>query len=308
MELIDYTGIKVKLVSHTNDPVLTLYSVWKQSRAKVAEEALKYGVTDDTTTSEMRLIYETNSEFKSHVDSTVDIIMSTDLPPMEFVSFEWEIQNIPVFLREQLVRHRDSHVWVRSSRDFHSTVNAAYAPIDLNEDQRAQLSEAYDTIQSIFEDMKAQGIMPEDARVIMPEGRLHSLSWGMTARSMYKIMKERACYLGQSPWKFIISEMVRLLDDAGLGVFARKLGTPPCKYDGGKCPYVAECEMMHKGQSKIPVCPVYSMKNYPDNPLPEGQNKVYMKAQVKRLLRIWDLSKLDNETLDFMVDLSNYKN
>lgn len=110
--------MKVSLVSHTQNPLGTLYYVWKQSRHnKPLPSAENLQHLHDYRTGEFAPVslweastllgYPQNVEAAcQHVRDEVQMILAESIPVTENINFVFHIEGMPISLREQAVRHR----------------------------------------------------------------------------------------------------------------------------------------------------------------------------------------------------------
>ena len=201
--------VSIKLLSITSHPEMTLFSVWVHSRPQLKTELYdKFGIIDMDQCYQL-YYHETFSglvpekycnegigqmveDFKEYVNKTVNLILDTSLPPAEAVTLTWQMDNVSVALREQLVRHRSTSPWVQSSRNNNDSLTfEGFIP-----DSALKIPEATEIMEDTYKYIKTQfaklldlGVPSEDARMIMPEGRQHGLCWTMTLRDFYKVMK-----------------------------------------------------------------------------------------------------------------------
>lgn len=307
---------KVTLISMTSNPETTILKVWLQSRPQLWKDLETMFHIDKDNYKLIDTIYYHDhfygvvpaggipdryrddyydkyfTDFRSYVNKIIDQVLDTSLPPSECVNLVWKFDDVSVALREQLVRHRKTSPWVQSSRNNNDSLTfKGYIPESVHKKPEAEeiMNQTYDYIRSQFGKLLDLGIPSEDARMIMPEGRLHGLTWSMDLREFLKVMKERSCFISQGIWREILIQMVEELRNNGSEFLANKLGTPPCKYKS--CIYKSENENRLEGADILPVCPLYCAQNgikYPDR----QQNKTYLKAQMEGCLRIWNKDKL----------------
>lgn len=108
----------VTLVSHSSHPLGTLYYVWQQSRhnrplpsPKEIENVLNCWASPSTdfeaakVTSRM-LGYDQVAEAQMHIREEVTMILRESIPVTENIQFVFHLTDIPISLREQMVRHR----------------------------------------------------------------------------------------------------------------------------------------------------------------------------------------------------------
>lgn len=295
--------VKVSLLSITRNPETTLFKVWLQSRPQLWHDLEKYGIIDESQIDDLYYtgqyagfvpinyaqlgFGELASDFRDYVDHTIDLILNTSLPPAEAVTLTWKMDNVSVALREQLVRHRKTSPWVQSSRNNNdSTTFECYLPESVISIPGAAdvVESTCNTIRENFKTLLALGVPSEDARVIMPEGRQHGLTWTLDLREFYRVMKERSCWIAQGIWKDITEQMIDSLRENGYSFFANRLGTPPCKYS--KCIYASENENRLSGHDILPVCPLYCKQKGIDYPKMNDRETEYYKRRVGALK--WD--------------------
>lgn len=111
----------VKLISSTANPLETIYAEWLQSRTAdpvptaaeiaydIAEERSEVGFyTERTTEGDWRL-NGTPGPLETKVIETFEKVVAMRMPLGEHLDFIFLLENCPVALREQLVRHRVGH-------------------------------------------------------------------------------------------------------------------------------------------------------------------------------------------------------
>jgi thymidylate synthase ThyX len=125
--------MKAVLISAPKFPLGTLYYVWKQSRhnkplpsAEEIEDLMRAGLylsgkrdpSDFFSPSELAILMgcaeqlgytddpEGMVDAARHIRDELDMIINESIPVVENLHFVFHLQNIPISLREQLVRHR----------------------------------------------------------------------------------------------------------------------------------------------------------------------------------------------------------
>ena len=86
----------VKLLTWTSNPVETMYILWENSRRK------SFNVSIDVVKSKML----TCKKYKKNVEDLFLKILSNNIPIAENINFVFLLENVPIALREQIVRHR----------------------------------------------------------------------------------------------------------------------------------------------------------------------------------------------------------
>lgn len=271
--------MNVKLLAITQDPVESLYALWYNSRHQdfIDAEYVKKMMSEST-------------DYYNEVIRTTKLIYESSIPVGEAIQVTFWLSDVPVALREQLVRHRTTSPWVQTSRTVDNRNFTGFIPesIQNNPDALTILNNAYDSIRRAYGEMVDLGIPVEDARVVNPEGRLHSLAWTANLRNLIQALRQRSCWIAQSSlWAPVLAGMKRELSKVS-PVLADLLTTPPCKYK--KCQYPVENERRVSGEDRLPVCPLYIKQigcDYPDN-----QDMEYYNTNLKRYREIWSKDQI----------------
>lgn len=102
----------VRLLSHTNNPIETIFVQWAQSRTedpvrdpseiaallRIIQARKKSGIVSDVDLRYEKDVYE-----------TFEKVVSMKIPLAETIDFVFLIEHCPIALREQIVRHRIGH-------------------------------------------------------------------------------------------------------------------------------------------------------------------------------------------------------
>lgn len=263
-----------KLISHTAFPVETIYLEWTQSR------------TDKPLMSASDLSQEmkTNDSLRAEVEDVFQRVISMSMPLMETVELVWQLENIPVALREQIVRHRvghkfggqlgadilpdltDSTFWaqtmrVRDMSNF-ATNEMFYKPQSVvdNSDLSTQWDIVMGYIQDMYVLMTDKGIPPEDARMLLPMAVTHRMTWKQSLASAIHVLKKRSCWIAELGfWEGLVLDMVQQL--SAIHPLFGTLIAPPCidtktdKFVG--CKFEEEVWGAIRGDYPQPPCPLY---------------------------------------------------
>jgi len=176
-------------------------------------------------------------------------IINENIPLAEMVDFIFVLEDIPISLREQLVRHRigvkvagqefcdvvpdlaDSSFWSQSMRvldmgDFEEQ-GRFWVPESLKGDQVESYQNAMKQSAVAYTHLVAQGVPREDARNVIPLGATHRIVWKLNLAAIKHIISKRSCWILQlGLWKPIIQGIVEEL--CKLSSSFRQLATPPC--------------------------------------------------------------------------------
>lgn len=104
--------LEVQLVTHTQSPVGTLYYLWAQSRSHELPydaryyEGLVMGHGDPAHEVPHMGKRATQAEIRAEVLQVVKQLIEEDWPILQNIHFTFAIRNLPMSLREQLIRHK----------------------------------------------------------------------------------------------------------------------------------------------------------------------------------------------------------
>jgi len=277
---------KVTLVTHTLDPLETVYSVWQASKGEaplMSTEDVKRNISPDK------------------VEDLFRAVIAKRIPIGEHIDFVFMIENVSVSWREQAVRHRigtnpsperigaditmdripdlaDSSWWSQSMRIQDMSNFAAKGAYRLPETVVAAGPEAVKkfkdrmaSIASTYNELVDMGIPMEDARELIPLGAQHRISWRLNIGSLQHIVSKRGCWILQlGIWGPVITGMISELATKVHPIFS-ELVTPPClkgdEFTG--CVYHEECRRRYTGDDDLPPCPLHLTHHK----LPEASGK-----------------------------------
>ena len=238
--------MKVELINWTALPIETVVTVWWNSRNKeqISNPAhLCNHMTDD----------EINGEFRK--------IVKMDLPITEMVSFTFNFMDIPVSLREQLVRHRNGVYWSQTSRTKDLANFDYFVPPEIEErpDAKSVYENAIENIKISYKILTDIGVHYQDARQILPQAYTHDIVVHFSLRTLYKIVGSRICEIAQSNlWMPVIEGMKEKMIEINpeLGCIFK----PPCiDIDGNYigCHLTLENENRVAGIDPFEPCSIY---------------------------------------------------
>jgi len=266
--------VKVTLLSWTQDPLETVYSVWEASKS----------------TDALRLPAEIKQHVpKAEVLGLFEAVVAQGIPVGEHIDFVFMLEGVSVSWREQAVRHRigvkpsperlgsdivmvdripdlsESSWWSQSMRiqdmGTFATLGEYRLPqtVEQNPEARARFDETMRLIESAYNNMVDAGIPMEDARELIPLGAQHRISWKLNMGAIQHIISKRGCWILQlGVWGPVIEGMVNELATKIHPVF-RNLVTPPClkgdTFNG--CVYKEECRRRLVGDDCLPPCPLH---------------------------------------------------
>jgi len=236
---------KVTLLTHTPNPVQTLRAVWDVSKTeKPLDSILKAGSQPD----DLELFQK---------------IIAMEIPVAEFIHFIFILEDVPVYFREQLVRHTVGVAfWMQSHRitdlSRFSEDQLYYTPKSISKDlhNKADLDHCMAVIGDTYGKLVQRGVPLEDARAVMPSATIHRLNMVVDLRCLMHMIKQRSCHILQgSIWKPIIDQIIHELEIKVDPSF-KMLRNPVCVRHGKfiGCRYDHDNERRLDGRDKLPPC------------------------------------------------------
>ena len=186
------------------------------------------------------------------------------VPVCESVCFTFQISDVSIAWREQLVRHRTASYWIQSGRitDYSNVFEdkAYHVPVDIKADPEAleKWNHHWEKTQEFFRWMRQAGIREQDAREIIGNGVLHRLSWNINLRNLAHMLKARTCFIAQQHWHPIVMAVCAGMYE--VDPMFEALAKPPCLSHDNKfsqCAYDNMAQDRHDGTDPLPVCPLF---------------------------------------------------
>lgn len=179
------------------------------------------------------------------------IIESGHMSILEHISFTFSIEDVPVYLVSQLTRHRMASFAVTSFRYNNLTKrnieDTTYIPQNLNEKQKKIFFDSFITSFHKYSDLVNDGVKPEVARGILPQGAFTNLIMTMNARELFHFFDLRNCLRADKPIRELAKAILEICEqlDPYLFSFAKHScincskfttcdtvkTTPICKYN-----------------------------------------------------------------------------
>lgn len=298
----------VRLISISERPVETLLSIWYQT--KIGNEDLSKFSKDGDGVVDVNVIRDILNHPGDHPDLYDDmmrmlkLIMTTPSMALQrHVSLSWLLKDVPVAFREQLVRHQNGHhFWVRSSRVDDLSNSDYYLPIGLDDNQKKELCKFYNKLNETYHDLvHNKGFNPEDAKMIMPESRLHTLAWSCNLQSMKQVLSRRSNWFAQEFWIEILHKLIPQLRGAleSMGynndiveIMMSGYGNPDYSADPTKDDYPIKLDMVEKmyGTYPQPVDPMFLVKYSRDHKItsyPQTCEPYKVKQYFEMFRSIW---------------------
>ncbi len=309
--------MKVQMLSKLESIFQTVANIWKASRT--TEPIACEIVNCEKDITENRELFFT--------------LMDEGIPIMEMVEFIFVLEDIPISLREQIVRHRlghkfddklgldivpelgDSNFWVQSMRILDMSDFNFYVPEKIGEYEEAFAcySELMDRIKGTYAELLAMGIPMEDARQVIPLAATHRMVWKLNVTAIKHICSKRSCWIAQlGMWKPIIEGLVSELWKVD-GWF-RDIVAPPCvtngKFSGCKFCEHNRLRVTDDGERQVPPCPLY-LKGHEEEAMRAADNAFKIKQEANwyynRMDEIWGTK--DEEAHSLMIKMKvDYQN
>jgi thymidylate synthase (FAD) len=265
---------KVTLLTWTEYPLETVYSVWEASKT---ENRLRYPI-------EIK-----KSVPAEKVEGLFRAVIAQHIPIGEHVDMVFVMENVSISWREQAVRHRigttpsperlgidyammstipelaQSSWWSQSMRiqnmgnfvsegNYRTPKTVSSNPLALE-----TYKEVMKNIENGYNRLVQLGVPMEDARDLIPLGATHRISWKMNISALQHIVSKRGCWILQGGiWQPVIEGMISECA-AKIHPIFRELVTPPC-IEGNSfrgCVYMEECRRRLDYSDALPPCPLH---------------------------------------------------
>ncbi len=283
--------LRVSLLSAPSFPLETLWTVWEQSRHNKPVLSLE----------EVVCLRKNDAEFEAKFQDTIQKLLAEDIPVTECLTFVFLIENMPISLREQLVRHRigvamdprlgadivpsvsESSWWSQTTRvlDLSNFYDEGmfFVPPELPNKgitfqdspygQRRinpclEYHEHMQRTQRLYRCLVAAGVHVEDARQIIPLGMTHRITWEVNLKALLHIIGKRSCWIAQlGIWGDLIRGIADCLSRE-VHPMLRQIVNPPCiKGDAFKgCPFSnINAERIEGRDGVMAPCPLWLAHN-----------------------------------------------
>lgn len=266
------TEPSVELITHTQFPIETIYSLWHKSKDK------NFNMTPEEIHT--RCVWD--DKFSDDVIDLFRKVIAQQIPVAENIWFTFMLHDDPISHREQMVRHRigvhygdnfgvdiipdqqKSSWWSQSMRimDYSNFVDSGkfFVPESIQKDE-SSLEIYIETLKHIEQGYKAlveKNIPIEDARNLLPLGTTMDISWSINLSGLMHVIGKRSCWILQyGLWSYIIKSMVKELEK--IHPIFGEMVLPPCFNNGefNGCVFKHENERRVDGRDDLPVCPLY---------------------------------------------------
>ncbi len=232
------TNLKVKLISHTDQPERLIAQAAKICYSAVGVEEIDKSLSEESTEKFINMLMDIGHE-----------------SPIEHVSFTFAVEGVSRTLTHQLVRHRMASFSQQSQRYVKlDQFNYIIPPqIDKNEKAREIFINSMEEDQKRYSEIvdilykenlelllsqgesessarsKAEKMSIEDARYVFPNACETKIVFTMNARSLFNFFKHRCCNRAQWEIRELSIEMYKLVKEVAPTLF--KYAGPGCLYD-----------------------------------------------------------------------------
>lgn len=269
-----------ELISWTNNSIETVYVLWQSSKMK------NFNMSVEDVKKKMK----SDAKFYTEIYLLFNKVLRLEIPIAENIYFTFVLKDIPISLREQMVRHRigvqfgenfgvdiipdlaKSSWWSQSMRikSFENLYSDKMYFVPETIMQNKYALDSYNLFMQMCEeyynDLVTFGVPLEDARNILPLASNMDISWTLNLSAFMKIIGKRSCWILQySLWSYLIKDMIKELAEKVDPIFD-DLILPPC-FSNGKfheCKFKIDNERRKDGESVLPVCPLY-FQNHMDS-------------------------------------------
>lgn len=212
------TKLKVKLISHTENPEKIIASAAKLCYSSAGVDTILDGLTEEKTTEFINMLMSLSHE-----------------SPIEHASFTFAVEGVSRSLTHQLVRHRIASYSQQSQRyvklnQFEYIIPPEIEGIkeakDIYINAMKEAQESYDNLISILFDKHLNSLMAkgasvekakkmaekksiEDARYVFPNACETKIVLTMNARTLYNFFVHRCCERAQWEIRNLADEMLK---------------------------------------------------------------------------------------------------
>lgn len=144
------------------------------------------------------------------------IIESEHWSILEHISLTFSIEDVPVYLVSQLTRHRMASFAVTSFRYNNLTKkgmdDTTYIPEELTNKQKEIFGEALLASFRTYSKLINDGVKPEVARGILPQGSFTNLVMTMNVRELFHFFDLRNCLRADKPIRKLAQEILKICE------------------------------------------------------------------------------------------------
>lgn len=227
------------------------------------------------------------------IKEVAKLVVKADVPASESINFTFEIDDVSVALREQMVRSPMSKFWTQTSRTADLTqMDVRIDPkIESNSEAKDLYNDTMDSIRYAYYRLSQLGIPVEDIR-LAPECRLHRVYWMVSLRTLKMVLGKRVDWMAQATlWTPVVTGVLELLSEMGISYLLDIM--PPVKLDTveGELKvvyhkYDIENTDRYNDRDPQPTDPLWLA--YMDLQLPEHTNIEHYLEMKKLYCKLWN--------------------
>ena len=176
------------------------------------------------------------------------IIESGHMSILEHISLTFSIEDVPVYLVSQLTRHRMASFAVTSFRYNNltkkGTEDITYVPSELTDKQKEIFGEALFFSFRKYSKLVEDGVKPEVARGILPQGAFTNLIMTMNIRELFHFIDLRNCLRADKPIRELAGKILKICD--GIDSYLFSFAKHSCR----DCSKFTTCDVVRQ----TPIC------------------------------------------------------
>ena len=182
-------AIQVTLLSHTEDPLRSLYMAFRTCYSQLTPQRVAKKIEEDSITRE---------EMTRFIEER---LKTGHASPLEQVHYEFGISGVSRAFSHQFVRHRVGISFEQQSQRY-VTYKSGEFPYTVPETVRKagmqdKMDELFDRVGELYEEMVAAGVPAEDARFLLPNATNTNFKITVNFQSLLHICDLRLCTRAQ---------------------------------------------------------------------------------------------------------------
>ena len=216
---------QVTLLSHTDDPVRSLYMAYRVCYSALTPQQIAERIEDE------RITHERMASFVS------ERLATGHTSPLEQVSFEFGISGVSRAFSHQLVRHRVGINFEQQSQRY-VTYKDGFPYLVPSTIEDAEMDEEFETAMSylstFYQRLVEEGVPAEDARFLLPNATSTNFKITINFAAMLHLADLRMCLAAQWEAQRIVGMMRREIVKVS-PLLGKMLGPKCMSYRRGAC-------------------------------------------------------------------------
>jgi len=174
--------MKVKLIRYTPEPDKTVAMSARLCYSPIGAAQLEEKMSEEAAS---KLVHK--------------LVSMGHFSPIEHVTFTFAIEGVSRVLTHQLVRHRIASYSQQSQRYVaeHNFENIMPPSVAAKHEAKVKFEKLMNTIQNVYNDLTDMGVLPEDARYVLPNAAETKIVCTFNARSLMNFFSLRCCNRAQ---------------------------------------------------------------------------------------------------------------